>query len=109
MSTPLLLVLAGHCGVSLRRLFADARKEAEEGGEGERKYAPVVGVTVGWILLYYAFLFRQSARAFELLSKSTKQAKPPGMNAIKYGTAGGSVILDWAVSKATKITGLQVW
>ena len=53
-------------------------------------FAPVVLVTAGWALLYYAFLWDQSATAFVVLRDAMKKAKAEGKPAptlaeVKYG------------------------
>ena len=53
-------------------------------------FAPVVLVTAAWALLYYAFLWDQSATAFVVLKDAKKKAKaegkpPPSLADVKYG------------------------
>lgn len=53
-------------------------------------FAPVVLVTAAWALLYYAFLWDQSATAFVVLKDAKKKAKaegkpPPSLSDVKYG------------------------
>ena len=53
-------------------------------------FAPVVLVTAGWALLYYAFLFDQSATAFVVLKDAKRKAKMEGkpmpqLSDVKYG------------------------
>jgi hypothetical protein len=54
------------------------------------EFAPVVLVTAGWALLYYAFLFDQSATAFVVLKDAKRKAKMEGkpmpqLSDVKYG------------------------
>ena len=58
------------------------------------KFRSLIGVTVGWTLLHYSFLFRESATAFSVLAQLRKAGEKIGINAIKYGSAGGSVMLN---------------
>ena len=53
-------------------------------------FAPVVLVTAAWALVYYAFLWDQSATAFVVLKDAKKKAKaegkpPPSLADVKYG------------------------
>ena len=53
-------------------------------------FAPVVLVTAAWALLYYAFLWDQSATAFVVLKDARRKAKaegkpPPSLADVKYG------------------------
>eukprot|EP01051_Picozoa_sp_SAG22_P021809 SAG22_NODE_4968_length_1120_cov_1.215475_1_plen_211_part_00 len=69
---------------------------------GEAVPAPLLRVCVGWVALYFAFLFFQSAskfRAHDLLKAAAKakDEKAPGFAAVKYGSAGnkfGALIGD---------------
>jgi hypothetical protein len=96
-----------HATVACRKLSkGEGRKEPGSHHSGRltleelaAKYEPVVGVTVGWILMYYGVLFRQSETAFQTLFASASAAKknggkPLGMDAIKYGNAGGRQMLE---------------
>ena len=55
-------------------------------------YAPVLVVTVAWVLLHYTFLFGQSAMAFHVLGKE-KRAGLISLRSIKHGGQGGKLML----------------
>ena len=50
--------------------------------------APVLRVFIGWVGLYFSFLFSQSYRTFNAVSKGKGD-----IGAVKYGNAGGKYIL----------------
>ena len=93
-STPSFLVtlLAIHAFLCIPKLFS--RKRNDERRAEENKFKPVIGVTVGWLLLYFTFLFRQSMTAFNFFAWAKQNGVQVGLEAIKYGKAGGKVMLE---------------
>eukprot|EP00658_Telonema_sp_P-2_P022682 TRINITY_DN1906_c0_g1_i1.p1 TRINITY_DN1906_c0_g1~~TRINITY_DN1906_c0_g1_i1.p1 ORF type:complete len:192 (+),score=40.85 TRINITY_DN1906_c0_g1_i1:368-943(+) len=74
--------------------------------EHQHHYAPVARVTLGWLCLYYAFLFFQSATKFAAHDHAKRAAatakkqdaahgalEVPSFGAFKYGNAGGRFTL----------------
>ena len=102
-------LLAVHSILSLRRLLAadvvdgdDDDGYDDDDGDLAQRYRPVVAVSVGWLLMYYWFLFRESQTAFKVAAALARRAKEAGkrssaaigMNAVKYGSAGGALMLN---------------
>ena len=95
-STPFLFVVAfaAHALLCVPRLFGKKRSNNEDSSD-VNKYKPVIGVTVGWLLLYFTFLFRQSLTAFKVFEFVKAHApKRVGLEAVKYGQAGGKIMLE---------------
>ena len=92
-------MLLAHARRSLQRLSAgspdsDARPAlpADPGGVGlATRFEPVINVTLGWILMYYGFLFRQSETTFKVVARVKKP-----FNSVKYGGSGGREVLEAA-------------
>jgi hypothetical protein len=64
-----------------------------------QRYAPAISATILWMLLSFCILTHESVSTFSQRAVLTaaakkKQEKPPSMASIKYGTAGGTVILN---------------
>ena len=64
-----------------------------------KRYAPAISATILWSILSFCFLIHESVSTFSQKAILTadakkKQVKPPSMASIKYGTAGGTVILN---------------
>lgn len=94
-STPFLFVVAfaTHALLCVPRLFI--KRQNNENRSAKDKYKHVIGVTVGWVLLYFTFLFRQSLTAFKVADWLKAHAsKKVGIEAVKYGQAGGKIMLE---------------
>ena len=95
---PVVLALAVHSALCVPRLFFPNKKDAKktkDRSDENSKYKPVIGVTVGWLLLHFAFLFRQSMTAFSLFNWNKAYGTTKiGLEAIKYGRSGGKVMLE---------------
>ena len=62
----------------------------------KEQYAPVLRVTIGFVGLYFAFLFLQSGAKFHIHQTAKSQAKKndkkaPNFSQVKYGSSGGDL------------------
>ena len=94
MGQALSYIFYAHGILSIHKLYIEGDRYDEYDDYPIDKFRSLIGVTVGWTLLHYSFLFRESATAFSVLAQLRKAGEKIGINAIKYGSAGGSVMLN---------------